>query len=247
MREIYEKAREVIIWLGPESDDSAYAMAAIKSIDQSWAKRTSPPAEELGLAAPSLDNRALWAISQLLCRPWWRRVWIIQEATCDGTTYLKCGNDQAEFMAIVATVNFITQHKLKQALRHDFNTPDLTPFHRVIALDQLKLNWSCSKYGVDLLSLLDNSRMCEASDPRDKVFALSGLATGAQREAGDPDYSIPVDVAYTRFTDALIRSEQTLNILGHCQAEVRDPKSWSSFKLLSSSLLPKRPLPFLDS
>jgi len=243
MKEIYEKAKEIIVWLGPESDDSRYAMNAINSIDRRWAKRTSQPVMERFLAAPKLDKRALWAINQLLCRPWWRRVWIIQEATCDSATYIKCGNDQIEFIAVVATVNFITQHTLERALRKDFNSPDITPFHRVIALDKLKLNRSRSEYCMNFLSLLEDSRMCDASDPRDKVFALSGLATDAQREAGNPDYSISVDVAYSGFTNTLIISEQNLNILGHCQAAVRDPKSWSSFKLLPSTLLPKQPLP----
>ncbi|KAH8672724.1 heterokaryon incompatibility protein-domain-containing protein, partial [Tricladium varicosporioides] len=79
MKEIYEKAKEVIIWLGPESDNSGYAMNAISSIDRSWAKRTSQPVKERLITAPMLDKRALRAINQLLCRPWWRRVWIIQE------------------------------------------------------------------------------------------------------------------------------------------------------------------------
>jgi hypothetical protein len=243
MREIYEKARKVIIWLGPESGESGYAINAINNIDRRWAMRTSQPAKERLIASPTLDDRALQAINQLLHRPWWRRVWIIQEATCDNITYLKCGNHEVEFLAVVGTVNFMTQHILEQALRQDFNTPDITHLHRVIALDQLRLNRNRSECHIDLLSLLDNSRACEASDPRDKVFALSGLATDAQREAGNPDYSMPVDVVYTRFTNALIRSERTLNILGHCQAAVRDPKSWSSFTILSSSLTPKRPLP----
>lgn len=243
MREIYQKASSVIIWLGLEFDDSGYAINAINSIDRRWAKRTSQPTKERLITAPTLNGRALRAINQLLHRPWWHRVWIIQEATCDNITRLKCGTCETEFLAVVATANFITQQILQQALGQDFSTPDVTHFYRVIALDQLKLNRSRLEYRMDILSLLENSRTCEASDPRDKVFALSGLATDAQREAGKADYSISVNVAYTRFANALIRSERTLNVLGHCQIAVRDPKSWSSFKLLSSSLLPKQPLP----
>ncbi|KAH8805372.1 heterokaryon incompatibility protein-domain-containing protein [Xylogone sp. PMI_703] len=242
MKEIYETAKEVIIWLGPESDDSGYAMEAINGVDRGWANADSQPVKERLPAAPTLDKRTLQAINQLLCRPWWRRVWIIQEATCASTTYLKCGSHQIEFIAVMAMVNFVMQDILKGAVR-DFSTPDTGHFSRPIALQTLKFNRSQSEYRMDFLSLLDDSRVCEASDPRDKVFALSGLTTDAQREARNPDYSLSVDVVYIRLVNTLIKSEPSLNILGHCQAAVQDPNSWSSFKLLSSSLLPKRPLP----
>jgi Heterokaryon incompatibility protein (HET) len=243
MKEIYEKAKSVIIWLGHEADDSSYAMKAMNSIDRRWVTRTPQPAKEHRIEARAIDERALRAISQLLCRPWWRRVWIIQEATCANNTYLRCGKEKTEFLAVVATVNFITQHTIQQALQQDFNSPDIIRFHRVITLDQLRLTRRRSGRDSDFLSLLDNSRTCEASDPRDKIFALSGLATDTQREAGKPDYCISVDKAYIRFVNAIIESERTLNILGHCQEAVRNPQSWSSFKILPSEFVPKRTLP----
>ena len=243
MKRIYEKAKKVIIWLGQEFDDSSYAFNAMNVVDQRWATRTSHPANRRGIPVPAIDERALRAITRLLCRPWWRRVWIIQEATCPNDTYIRCGKDYAEFGAAVATVNVITQHIIQQALQQGFKTPDITHFHRVIALDELRLTRRRSGHGSDFLSLLENSRTCEASDPRDKIFALSGLATDTPSKVGNPDYSTPVDEAYIRFAYALIRSERTLNILGHCQAAARKLQSWSSFKILPVSMIPKRTLP----
>ena len=68
---------------------------------------------------------------------------------------------------------------------------------------------------VALLStlLLENSRTCEAPDPRDKLFVLLGLATGTQSQAEDPDYSISLDEAYMKFANALIEADRNLNIL----------------------------------
>ena len=243
MKEIYEKARTVIIWLGPESDDSSYAMKAIDRIDRVWAKRISQPTNERRMAAPVIDERASRAINQLLCRPWWSRVWVIQESTCATDTDVRCGEEKTDLLAIIATVNFMSQHTLQQALQQGFKTPDITRFQRVIALDQLRLARRSSVHGSDFLSLLDKSRTCGASDPRDKLFALSGLVTGTQSKAGKPDYSISVDEAYIRFVSAIIESEQTLDILGHCQGTIRSLQSWSSFKTIPSSLIPKRTLP----
>ena len=243
MKKIYEKARKVVIWLGPECDDSSYAINVMNSIDRRWATRTSQPATNRDIPAPAISERAFRAIIQLLRRPWWRRVWIIQEATCASDTYLICGKDHTKFWRAVATVNFITQHTVQHFFQQDSRPLDIRHFHRVIALDQLRLTRRRSGYSSNFLSLLDNARTCEASDPRDKIFALSGLVVDAQGEAGDPNYNIPVDEAYTKFTYALIVSERTLNVFGHCQEAARTPQSWHTFAFLRSSLYPKRPLP----
>lgn len=124
MKEIYEKAKKVIIWLGEEADDSSYAMNAMNSIDRRWAIRTSQPANKRGIPIPAINERAFRAISRLLCRPWWRRTWIIQEATCTNT-HIRCGKDHTTFWAVVATVNFLSQQIIQQALRQDFMDPDI--------------------------------------------------------------------------------------------------------------------------
>lgn len=109
----------------------------------------------------------------------------------------------------MATVNFLTLYSIQRVFQQDFRPLDIAHFHRVIALDQLRLTWRRSGYGSDFLSLLDNARTCDASDPRDKIFALSGLAVDTHRETGDPDYDISVDEAYIKFAYALITSERT--------------------------------------
>lgn len=56
IKEIYKKAKKIIVWLEPESDDSRYAINAINSIDRYWAKRILQPMIEQFLAAPKLDK-----------------------------------------------------------------------------------------------------------------------------------------------------------------------------------------------
>jgi len=243
MKEIYERAKSVVIWLGQEFDDSGYAMKTMNSVDRRWATRTPQPPDRRDIPAPAIDERALQAINRLLCHSWWDRVWIIQEATCANDTYLRCGGDCVEFQAAVATVNFISHHIIQQSFQQDFKAPDIRHLQRVISLDRVRCTRRLLGFDPDLLSLLDNSRTCEASDPRDKVFALSGLATGAQREAGNPDYSISIDKAYIRFAYAIVKLDQDLDILGHCQVGVRNLRSWSSFKFIPSSMIPKKTLP----
>jgi hypothetical protein len=116
MKSIYENAKHMLIWLGPAGDDSSLAIAKISSIAGMYASAKTQlemqgvPSEEAGniaidaitkegsasivmqpLAAPY--DRDLWtALERLFKRPWWFRLWIIQEATTQVDTMLVCGN-----------------------------------------------------------------------------------------------------------------------------------------------------------
>ncbi|KAH7255102.1 heterokaryon incompatibility protein-domain-containing protein [Fusarium redolens] len=230
MTEIYNKSKKVIIWLGEEAEDSCYAMNFIHGIDRRLASRAPRLREDYLAMAQAFDDRALRAINRLLQRPWWSRAWIIQEATCDNETFVRCGRDVTDFTAFVATINCLVYYVVRLSLRGH-------------ALDQLREQRGQSKYRPCLLDMLDTFRTCEASDPRDKIFALSALVTGRGKEAATPDYSISVDQAYSKFAYLFILSERTLGILGHCQVAVRTIHSWSSFKLITPDLIPKSVLP----
>jgi hypothetical protein len=64
MAEIYAKASRVIVWLGEAQDDSTQALEAIRTAAASVMSRS---------AAPKLPEQA---ISALLDRPWFRRIWV---------------------------------------------------------------------------------------------------------------------------------------------------------------------------
>ncbi|KAI3581690.1 heterokaryon incompatibility protein-domain-containing protein [Fusarium oxysporum f. sp. albedinis] len=242
MTEIYNKSKKVIIWLGEEAEDSCYAMNFIHGIDRRLASRAPRLREDYLAMAQAFDDRALRAINRLLQRPWWSRAWIIQEATCDNETFVRCGGDVTDFTAFVATINCLVYYVVRLSLR-GHGILDTRQLQRVIALDQLREQRGQSKYRPCLLNMLDTFRTCEASDPRDKIFALSALVTGRGKEAATPDYSISVDQAYSKFAYLFILSDRTLGILGHCQVAVRTIQSWSSFKLITPDLIPKSVLP----
>ncbi|KAF1978376.1 heterokaryon incompatibility, partial [Bimuria novae-zelandiae CBS 107.79] len=90
MADIYRQAFDVVVWLGPEADESWKALKLIEILSDSWEKdqgkwlreyldsdenslfKLRPPNE------PSLIG--CWhALRNLMFRPYWKRVWIIQE------------------------------------------------------------------------------------------------------------------------------------------------------------------------
>ncbi|KAK0729595.1 heterokaryon incompatibility protein-domain-containing protein, partial [Lasiosphaeris hirsuta] len=70
MGDIYKNASQTCIWLGPESPDSDLAMHLIRHLD----------GNDLSNPHNSPSPTGLQAIANLQSRPWWSRVWVIQEA-----------------------------------------------------------------------------------------------------------------------------------------------------------------------
>ena len=73
MKEIYTAASAVDIWLGLEADDSDLAILYINS-------RAKSSPTDAGSGRPKVwSSRVGRAVSELCERPYWRRMWIIQE------------------------------------------------------------------------------------------------------------------------------------------------------------------------
>src|SRR5204863_9740922 len=91
---------------------------------------------------------------------------------------------------------------------------------------------------LSLLNLLRDTRNFEATDPRDKIFALYGIAEGLYEQDGNrntlslfqPDYTKPVEHVYREFTRILITHTKCLDILSlcgnHATNRIRNLPSW---------------------
>ena len=106
MDQIYRFAKQVNVWLGPESqeDNSARAMEILGYIgaqveyskDQSYLE--APSCQEKGWFRPDVEipltDREATAVRTLLERPWFSRLWITQEVQlANDSARLYCGRD----------------------------------------------------------------------------------------------------------------------------------------------------------
>lgn len=98
MRDIYSSAWQVVIWLGADADDSPLAMTAVKHLSARMAMGS--PLSGLYRTSRAIDARPLFviwstykssmrkevyrALYHLLTRPYWRRLWILQEVALGG-------------------------------------------------------------------------------------------------------------------------------------------------------------------
>ncbi|KAI8945474.1 heterokaryon incompatibility protein-domain-containing protein [Xylaria longipes] len=162
-------------------------------------------------------QQAWVALDKLVRRQWWNRIWVLQEVVVpEADPILICGNRQIlwkefhDFLLAhrsISLVDFATQKvSIKQRAvisaryrsQHFFDTRE--------RLHKLSPTQSIS-------NLLMSTMNLDATDARDKVFALIGLAPEEDRRALAPDYSKSVVQVYTETTKHIINSTGRLDIL----------------------------------
>jgi len=87
MAKIYETAQEVIVWLGEEGEDSSPVLDLLRNI-VAGSKMDYGDQGAMGLkhnlvtaGMVAKDHPAWKSLTAFLCRPWFTRVWVVQEAS----------------------------------------------------------------------------------------------------------------------------------------------------------------------
>ncbi|PMD17916.1 hypothetical protein NA56DRAFT_648340 [Hyaloscypha hepaticicola] len=215
MADIFSKATRVVVWLGPASEDSSMAIAFFNTICSKvtidWQtysfQSTSAGTWWADVSIPkSLDQAQSNSISSLLSRSWFERLWIWQEVRLpSGDTIVKCGHQEIRWSSVCQAILYLLRMDLSHG-NHDLLNM------RVNSVLQL-----CNKhsYGyVPLAELLDATKNCKCSDPRDRIFALLSLLDPSERVIGiEADYSKTVSEVYTNAALSTIKFSQALDIM----------------------------------
>jgi hypothetical protein len=172
--DIYGKAYRVIVWLGTAYDQSDDAMSGLLS---------SKGGEQALELIPWIS-----AVVDLCSRPYWCRLWVLQELKLAREKEVMCGSKVISW-----------QHFERFMLRVDgkFKVlgPSLFPSRSTEeicnsrAMRMIKL--TCTPVGTSLLDLMDMSVHLRCEEPRDRVHALCGLATA---EAASIDKGFEDDI-----------------------------------------------------
>lgn len=232
MKEIYENARTVVIWLGEALTGSDGAMELLKQI-------AALENEEPGLSDGDLPGiscrfgnaeafvessyKALSAVSKLLNSTYWDRVWIVQEASTpksfetgtesDCTTWVCCGSMTIPWNAYAeANRRFIRTAWENEVRQHvDLHEVANTNIATVKYIEERR----CTKAFLNpLYPMLVRSRTSDATDPRDKLCAVLGLVDEREDAGLQPDYTLRAEEVYTRLAKTIITRSQSLDCLG---------------------------------
>ncbi|KAM0162436.1 hypothetical protein ACHAPG_001800 [Botrytis cinerea] len=174
MGDIYKKAEKVVIWLGRGTEETDLVMDAMKRLRKAslswhsaeWRDKASGWVDENNEYLSNLREQ----MRLILDRPWFRRIWILQEvANARRSTTVHCGNK-----SISATI--FSQFPALVALN--------PPVHVQSVLDimpGISRNESWWAQGQKLQTLILKFRESEATDDRDKIYALLGMSSDTYR------------------------------------------------------------------
>lgn len=216
MASIYSRAQQVTIWLGPDADDSQWALQAISTGDKSIQS----------------DRRFIKAIQKILERPWFSRLWTVQEFVLSEPNgpWLRSGYHSAcwtcFYEAFVKAPTILRQHvdrvitnrsrEALESMASDFQTvsaPVSSYFSfmstcmksSIWFLQSLRPQRGSSKPGsLPLPLVLMATRRNQATDLRDKIYGLLGMIEPDVARAIQPSYSKTKSVVYRDATLAVL-------------------------------------------
>ena len=202
MKRIYEGADQVVVWLGVGIDNIGLAFEKLKVVE-------SLPAEEVksttlqNLTNAVFGHEAWTALLDLFKLEWWVRIWVVQEVELAKNVLVVCGKYQMSAKSFDKATHNIQMVAIYDI--HNRQAPMLTT--EVLRISTCK---EVGKLSKDLLHLAREYRSRKSTDPRDKLYALLGLAEEMDFE---PDYGVSVLEVYRMFVEACIERSGTLDVL----------------------------------
>lgn len=229
MAYIYKHAFAICGWIGVPHDEEEVRLAValmkkthiflrdgLAEHDGDMKKVSTsitPENEDIIPGAPDSDSYRGWlGIKEIIQRPYWRRTWIYQEATVTDDTIFFCGDEHFTLTLVSATI----------CMAHHVAEYSQSPVgFRCVAISAPFSMASFRLNGViqcdhTLLELLEYLRYTECSEPRDKVYAILGMAADSSPRSIFPDYSKSlVDVYIDVVKFSLSQADHGLRVLGH--------------------------------
>ncbi|KAK8124268.1 uncharacterized protein PG998_000027 [Apiospora kogelbergensis] len=210
MAQIYSSAQQVVVWLGSRSP---------------WGLG---PAFQHAKQNPSVGGvhyGSICVATALLSNPWWTRTWVVQEVVLARRAVVHCGEYKLDWDDFSRLIHQASSHACFRAETcgvHLGGFLSIDMHHRRrrkrVGLDQaqgtcqtLSKPAPSASRGVNILALVFDFRTREATDPRDKIFALQGLSD--EPEMCVPSYVRPARELVIEFAKEHIRHSRKLSVL----------------------------------
>ncbi|GKU10149.1 unnamed protein product, partial [Fusarium langsethiae] len=199
MAKIYAKANSVIVWLGEAADESDEALreicrAAVKS--------------------PTNENDPKNILS-LLHRPWFQRIWVLQEVAAARHVLIKCGSTEIDGYAFCYGLSTLKLSYDDCKSLQPFIAP-VSDFIRGAILRPRHIESQSGRFSLDihpLSTLVELYHTRKATDRRDKVYALLGMSSDDPSGAGlSADYTIPWSQVFEIFIKYTLSASVSVKI-----------------------------------
>ena len=234
MGDIYDKATEVLVWLGEASERidketglsiSEIALrhfglmaAEMREVERQGGQRASAPlyqslCRDAGVwQATGKKTSLIRGVLNIMQRPWWKRIWVVQEAGLAKSAIVLCSAQSAKYSDIFLFYKVVKRDNSFAGTA--INSGLSTSFKHLGAMDTIKKKTTSKNSSVAAIArLLRRARFLEASDPRDKIFGILGLSSAFAILMPPPDYNATVSDVFCAAARVLISNSRSLLIL----------------------------------
>jgi hypothetical protein len=225
MGDVYSSAQLVVAWLGEPADDSDRAMQFIATLHneiKQFNLHELDPAHGMGYVEqfPSFKqlNSPDWvAFQNLFRRPWFSRLWVIQEMVLSRRAILACGKETAGWDELTIVVEILLTKGLREYLLYIppvglANAEFPGGLGGLIAMSGISAHRIAGK-ALPLQELLLFGRHFAATNPRDLIFGLLGVAPEVDDGTMPPDYQSSAEEIFVRWTRYLMTRDGRATLL----------------------------------
>lgn len=227
MKDIYSKASTVHVWLGMFDPSIARGLAVLDQVKYQSSTRGGNSRDELVTMVAMdkilmvVNNASADAnipdVVHLLVHPWWRRVWVLQEAISSPSVLIHWHDRSTCFWtlvdaaaALMSGVNLGMQRglvHLRAVLLRDLRESLDQTIWKFKLIARLRRDTE----GVDidhLFAILNVASASEASEDRDRIYGVLGLLPSSLDIR--PRYDVPLEQALADSFFQLIRQTKSL-------------------------------------
>lgn len=197
MGQIYSEASPVRVWLGEECPGVKEAFDLVRDCGE-----CSP---EDAVARVLRDEKGARALTEVLHRSYWDRMWMFQEIVLAGRVIVHCGSHEVPW----------TYFKWLEDLSGYAEVFSDAQIGRTWVLDLRKSLLRISLFAIpreeaqDINAVITQTRNLHCQDPRDKLYALVGVCKPLNRML-KVDYTTSARDVYTSFTKSHIEASGEL-------------------------------------
>ncbi|KAI1814518.1 HET-domain-containing protein [Poronia punctata] len=262
MDKVYDKAESVLIWLGREDEHTEGAMKILNGLAdpranvmevsrRSWDADGYAAMDDIMIASDLLGFVDVefpdWQdYAAFLQRNWFSRIWVVQEKFFARDTKILCGSYVVPWNRIMKSSEVLMHTGLNVLLKavidltlsgDDYNLDTAAALLPDNRFDNQQIFSLIRKGNIDSIGLdklLYCTRHFDATDARDKIYAIKGIWEDSQPVVDSQptirtDYSRTLGDVYADATVLAIRESKRLDILGL----VEDPLSRKESELAS--------------
>ncbi|GAB1205870.1 hypothetical protein APSETT445_004549 [Aspergillus pseudonomiae] len=205
MGKIYARANQVVVWLGDEADNSDKAMEGIRV----------KVADSYGVSEYANVGTHDAEISKLCERPWFRRIWVVQEVGLARDIRVLCGSAE------------ISGHAFGFALRGDKNPAVRATSHNIGEALFRRQDGTDLRKDLSLGELIDAYHTHDATLRHDKIYALLGMSSdGSSAKDLLPNYELPWEALFERLIKHVLSAHVSVRIGQDKDTAVIQAKGW---------------------